>query len=189
MNVNKVNFALYLIVIVKLIISDMKNIGIFYGSSTGNTEDAAKYMKDKLGDAAKTHNVSNSTASDLEGYSNLVIGCSTWGFGELQDDFIGFMDELESANLGGKKVALFGFGDQDSYSDTFVDAIGMIYDAIEKKGCEIIGKVPTDGYEYEESVAEKNGEFVGLPLDEENQADMTDERLDNWIEVLKSRFV
>ncbi len=167
----------------------MKNVGIFYGSSTGNTEDAAKYMKEKLGEVATTHNVSNSSAADLEGYSNLIIGCSTWGFGELQDDFIGFMDELEKAELGGKKIALYGFGDQDSYSDTFVDSIGIIYEAIEKKGCEIIGKVSTDGYDYEESAAEKDGEFVGLPLDEDNQADLTTERVDAWLEVIKAKFV
>lgn len=167
----------------------MQNIGIFYGSSTGNTEAAAKQIQNELGrNTVKLFDVENAKATDIEQFSNLLFGSSTWGLGDLQDDFVDFLSEIASANLEGKKVAIFGYGDQDSYADSFVDAIGQIYDALEGKGCEIIGMVSTDGYEYDESKAEVNGQFVGLPLDEENQSDLTDKRIKSWIEELKNQF-
>lgn len=167
----------------------MQNTGIFYGSSTGNTKAAAKQIQKELGtDSIKMFDVINAKASDLEQFSNLILGASTWGIGDLQDDFEEFMSELKSANLEGKKIAIFGYGDQDGYADSFVDAIGEIYETLESKGCEIVGKIPTDGYEYDESRAEVEGQFVGLPLDEENQSDLSDERIDKWIAQLKNEL-
>lgn len=167
----------------------MQNIGIFYGSSTGNTEAAAKQIQNELdADIVKTFDVANAKANDIEQFSNLLFGSSTWGIGDLQDDFEDFLPEITSANLEGKKVAIFGYGDQDSYADSFVDAIGRIYEALEGKGCEILGMVSTDGYEYDKSKAEINGQFVGLPLDEENQSDLTNERIKSWVEELKNHF-
>ena len=167
----------------------MRNIGIFYGSSTGNTEAAAKQIQNELGrDTVKLFDVENAKATDIEQFSNLLFGSSTWGLGDLQDDFVDFLTEIAQVNLEGKKVAIFGYGDQEAYADSFVDAIGQIYEALKSKGCEIIGMVSTDGYEYEESKAEVNGQFVGLPLDEENQSDLTDKRIKSWIEELKNQF-
>ena len=167
----------------------MQNIGIFYGSSTGNTEAAAKQIQKELGaDIVKTFDVVNAKANDIEQFPNVIFGASTWGIGDIQDDFEDFLSEIASANLGGKKAAIFGYGDQDTYADSFVDAIGLIYEALENKGCEVVGKTSIEGYEYDESKAEVNGQFVGLPLDEENQSDLTDERIKSWVEQLKNQF-
>lgn len=167
----------------------MQNIGIFYGSSTGNTKGAAKQLQTELGiDNVQIFDVANAKASDIEQFDNLIFGASTWGIGDMQDDFEDFMSEIDSVNLEGKKVAIYGFGDQDTYDDSFVDAIGEIYEAIRNKGCQVVGKIPTDGYEYDKSRAEVNGQFVGLPLDDENQSDLTHQRVKVWVERLKSQF-
>jgi flavodoxin I len=167
----------------------MQNIGIFYGSSTGNTEGAAKDLQNLFGkDVATVFDVADAGAEDIENFSNLIFGCSTWGIGDLQDDFETFIKDLQSADLNGKKVAIFGFGDQDTYPDSFVDAIGEIYEAVAGKGCEVVGKVSTDGYDFDDSRAVIDGEFVGLPLDEENQSNLTETRLKNWAETLKKVF-
>ena len=167
----------------------MKNIGIFYGSTTGNTEDAAKQMQLAFGkDSAQIFNVANAKASDIEQFTNIILGASTWGIGDLQHNFEEFMTEINSANLEGKRIAIFGFGDQETYPDTFVDSIGLIYEGIKNKGCEIVGKISTNGYEYDESKAEVDGQFIGLPLDDENQSDLTNERISKWVEQLKSEF-
>ena len=167
----------------------MQNIGIFYGSSTGNTEAAAEQLQKEFGaDNARIFDVSDVKSSDLEGYSNLIFGSSTWGIGDLQDDFEGFLPEISNANLAGKKVAVFGLGDQFSYPDSFVNGIGEIYELLEDKGCEIIGHTSTDGYEYDETKAEKDGQLVGLVLDEENQSDLTSVRITNWVQELKNQF-
>ncbi len=167
----------------------MKKVGIFYGSSTGNTETAANQIQQELGtDMADVKEVIDAGAGDLEVYANIILGASTWGIGDMQDDFDVFLTELENANLEGKKVAIFGLGDQDTYPDSFVDAIGIIYETIEGKGCEVIGKISKDGYSYDVSKAEINGELVGLPLDEENQGNLTNERIKNWIQQIKGQF-
>ncbi|MEA3505393.1 MAG: flavodoxin [Bacteroidota bacterium] len=167
----------------------MKNIGIFYGSSTGNTEAAAKQIQKELGEGiAKTFDVANAKASDIEQFSNLIFGSSTWGIGDMQDDFEDFLSQIKKANLEGKKAAIFGFGDQEMYADSYVDAIGEIYETLDGKGCQIVGKVSTDGYEYDESKAVVDGQFVGLPLDEENQSNLTDNRIKHWVEQLKNEF-
>lgn len=167
----------------------MQKVGIFYGSSTGNSEAAAEQMQKEFGeDIATIYDVSNAKAADLEKYTNIIFGCSTLEIGELEYDFEDFLPEIKSANLDGKKVAIFGLGDQESYPDTFVDSIGITYEELEGKGCQLVGKVSTDGYDYDESRGEVDGEFLGLPLDEENQGDLTEERIKEWVEKLKNEF-
>ncbi|HTN68401.1 MAG TPA: flavodoxin [Dysgonamonadaceae bacterium] len=168
----------------------MQKIGIFYGSDTGNSEMTAQQIQQEFGaDIATIFDVVDAKASDLEEFSNIIFGASTMGIGDLQYDFEDFLPEIEAANLEGKVVAIFGMGDQYSYPDSFVDAIGDIYEVLEGKGCKIVGQVPTDGYDYDESRGEIDGEFAGLPLDEENQSDLSDERIKEWVEKLKKEFI
>jgi len=167
----------------------MQNIGIFYGSDTGNTEDAAKLIQKEFGAAeVQIFDVAKAKASDIEQFSNLIFGSSTWGQGDLQEDFEEFISEIKSANMEGKKVAIFGLGDQEAYADSFVDAIGLIYEALDGKGCDVVGKISTEGYEYDESLAEVDGQFVGLPLDEDNESNLTGDRIKKWVDQLKKEF-
>lgn len=164
----------------------MSKTAIFFGSSTGNTETAAEQIAKKLN--ADLFNVGDNPANKLAEYDNLIFGTSTWGIGDLQDDFDGFISEIENADLSEKVVAIFGFGDGDTYADSFVDGIGTIYNAVKDKGCKLTGFTETDSYEYDESTAIVDGKFTGLPLDEENQGEMTDERIEKWIEQIKVDF-
>ena len=165
----------------------MKKIGIFYGSSTGNTEVVAEKIKALFGKDADTHNIDSASKEDMEKYETLILGTSTWGIGDMQDDWEDFVDILEEINLNKKKVALFGLGDQVNYADSFVDGMGAIHDAIYDR-VDIIGAWPLDGYAFNESAAVKNGKFIGLALDKENQQGLTDERLKKWVASLKKEF-
>ncbi len=168
----------------------MKNVGIFYGSSTGNTEAAAKKLQQEFGpDKAQIFDVANAKASDMDNFPNLIFGSSTWGMGDLEEEFEEFVSEIQQENLEGKKVAIFGCGDQEAYADSFVDAMGLIYEVLRNKGCDIVGKISTEGYEFDESKAVVNGQFIGLPLDEDNQSDLTDERIKSWADQLKKEFI
>lgn len=168
----------------------MQNIGIFYGSLTGNTEAVAKLIQVELGkDIATTIDVSSAKSKDVEQFKNLIFGTSTLGCGDLQDDFEDFLSELSKASLEGCKVALFGLGDQDGFSDSFVDGVGEIYELLKDKNCELIGETSIEGYDYDSSNAEKDGQFVGLILDEDNQSEMTAERVKSWVEQLKNQFI
>jgi len=106
----------------------------------------------------------------------------------LQSDWEDFFDELDTIDFTGKKVAYFGEGDQVGYPDTFQDAMGMLEEKIVERGGETVGYWSTDGYEFTDSKALRDGKFVGLALDEDNQSDLTDERIKTWVSQLKQEF-
>ncbi|MBR4266703.1 MAG: flavodoxin [Bacteroidales bacterium] len=165
----------------------MKKTIIIYGSTSGNTATAAETLKAKLGDA-DVKEVSTASADDLANYDNIFLGTSTWGDGELQDDWYGFIPTVKAANLTGKTVALFGVGDQMSYSDTYVNGMGEIYEAVKNTGAKIIGATSTDGYSFNESKAVVDGKFVGLALDYDNQSDLSDDRIASWVDAIKAEL-
>lgn len=162
----------------------MKKIGIFYGSSTGNTQTVAQKIAEKLNVAkADIFDIANTPVNKMNEYDFVFIGSSTWGMGDLQDDWDG--TDLSKADLNGKTVAVFGTGDSASYPDSFCDAIGVLAELAVKAGATLAGnKVETSDYTYDASVAEVNGLFCGLPIDEDNESDKTDERVSQWIETL-----
>jgi len=164
----------------------MTSTAVFYGSDTGNTEAVAKQIAEKL--QADIYDVSTNPKDKLGAYKNLILGTSTMGLGDLQDDWASFISELEQADLSEKTVALFGLGDAEMYTDTFVDGMGEIYNSIKDKGCKIVGQVAASNYEFDDSSAVVDGSFVGLPLDEDNQSDLTEERLGAWIESIKGEL-
>ena len=167
----------------------MQKVGIFYGSSPGNSENAAQQIQKAFGtDLATIIDVSGAKAADVEQYSNIIFGCSTLEIGELEYDFDDFIPELKAANLKDKKAAIFGLGDQESYPDSFVDSIGLIYEILKDKGCDVVGTTSTEGYNYDESRAEIDGQFMGLALDDDSQDDLTEERIKEWVEKLKKAF-
>ncbi len=167
----------------------MNKIGIVYGTTTGTTAKVAGSILAALGEErADLINVSSLAISDLEKYRNLILGVSTWGAGEMQDDWEGKLHLLKGADLKGKTVALFGLGDQNSYSDTFLDAMGTLYDALADAGVEPVGAWPTDGYDFEKSTAVRNGMFVGLAIDEDNQSKETRARIEAWLGQLEGEW-
>lgn len=167
----------------------MKKIGIFYGSSTGNTEEAAKLIGEKLGlSSDEIHDIYKLKASPAD-YEILLLGSSSTGSGDLQDDWETFLETLKEVDLNQKKIALFSCGDSSTFSDTFCGAMGKIYDALKDSGCIFIGTgVATDGYTFDDSEAVVDGAFVGLPLDADNESDLTEDRINSWVETLKTAF-
>jgi flavodoxin I len=168
----------------------MTKIGLFYGSTTGKTETAAEMIQAEFGgeDVVTLHEIVDVENSDFEKYEYIIIGCPTWDIGELQADWQGYYDELDEIDFSGKKVAYFGIGDQIGYAENFQDAMGILEEKISELGGTTVGYWSTDGYEHEESKAEKDGKFVGLALDEDNQSELTDTRIKQWVEQLKREF-
>ena len=155
---------------------------VVYGSTTGTCESIAQTLGDQLG--AEVINVSDLTANQLAEADNIVLGTSTWGAGELQDDWYDGVNVVKSANLSGKRVALFGCGDSASYSDTFCGGMKELYDAAVAAGATVVGAVPTDGYTFDDSDAVVDGQFVGLALDDVTEDDKTSERISAWLPAL-----
>ena len=155
---------------------------VVYGSSTGTCETIAQTIGEKLG--AEVINVSDLTEDQIAGADNFVLGTSTWGAGEMQDDWYDGVKVLKAAGLTGKKVAVFGCGDSESYSDTFCGGMKELYDAAEAAGATMVGHVSTDGYNYDDSDAVVDGQFVGLALDDVNEDDKTESRIEAWLPTL-----
>lgn len=171
----------------------MSKIGIFFGSDTGNTRRVAKSIAKKLGDLADAPvNVNKATVEDVLKYDALIFGTPTLGDGELPglgsggsaESWEEFLPQLKGADMSGKVVALFGLGDQEGYGHEFVDALIFLYETVTENGATVVGAWPTDGYEFEASKAIVDGDFVGLVIDHDNQSDLTDERVDSWLEIV-----
>ena len=163
----------------------MGKTAIIYGSTTGTTEDIAGRIASKLNIAqGDIYEISKVTADTVAGYDTLLLGSSTWGSGDLQDDWYDGIETLKGADLAGKKIALFGCGDSSSYSDTFCSALGTIYNDLKDSGATFVGSVDPSDYTFDGSDAVVDGQFVGLPIDEANESDKTDERISNWVASL-----
>ena len=130
-------------------------------------------------------NVTDLDNSVIANNDNLILGTSTWGAGEVQDDWYDGLKVIKNADLSGKTVALFGCGDSESYPDTFVGGMAEIYNAVKQAGANVIGAVATDGYTFDDSESVVDGKFVGLALDEVNEDRKTDERIDDWVAEIK----
>ncbi len=156
---------------------------IFYGSSLGNTQFIADKIQQQLPHAACLP-VNDLTPTQVLEFDNYILGTSTWGVGNLQDDFELFVDLLLSLDLSGKTFALFGLGDQHTYPDTFCNGMGKLYHLLKEKEWKIIGSTSIEGYDFSESEAVIDGAFVGLALDEDNEPDLSDLRIKNWVKQL-----
>ncbi|WP_339811045.1 flavodoxin [uncultured Imperialibacter sp.] len=166
----------------------MAKIGIFFGSTEGHTEGVVNKIQELFGDDAELVNVNSASADDMDPFPYLILACPTWEIGRLQEDWDGFIDEIEEVNYEGKKVAYLGLGDADGYPDTFLDALGIIHDRIKDKGATFVGAWPTEGYNFEASKGVVDGKFLGLAIDEDNQSDLTDARVRQWVVDLKKEF-
>lgn len=160
----------------------MANIGIFFGSDTGNTEKVAEKIAAKL--SLEPQDIAGNSSDIFDDYDLLILGTPTANYGEMQPDWDYFVPEMEDADLTGKKVALFGLGDQVDYPDSFLDAMGELAEMVEEAGGELIGEWPTDGYQFNDSRAVKDGKFVGLALDEDRQPELTDDRIATWLTTM-----
>ena len=176
----------------------MSRIGIFFASSTGNTRRIAKLIKKRFDDEtmADALNVNKACAGMVAGYSHLIFGTSTLGGGQLpglSTDCMGggweeFLPQLKDVDFSGKTIALFGLGNQDKYPDEFVDALGDIYHFVVARGAKVVGQWPADNYDFISSKALIEDAFAGLVLDQENQKNLTDERLDTWLKQIAPEF-
>lgn len=161
------------------------SMAVIFGSSMGNTEGAANMIAEKLG-ISDVLNIADIDADKINSYDKLICGTSTWGSGDLQDDWDGF--DFSKLNLSGKTVAVFGMGDSESYSDTYCSGMGKLAQGLKSAGANLVGAVSTGGYTFEASDAVEGDKFVGLALDNDNHEDLTENRINTWIEQIKPSF-
>jgi flavodoxin I len=165
----------------------MRAVGLYFGTQTGKTEDVAGTIASETGTEAK--DIADASASDLAGFDGLIVGAPTWNTGADEqrsgtgwDDYL---EEIRGMDLGGKPVAIFGVGDSAGYGDNFCDAIEELHSTFEAAGAKMLGYVGADGYQHSESKSVADGKFLGLPLDQDNEDDMTEARVKAWVAQIK----
>jgi len=166
-------------------------IGLFFGSSTCYTDMAGEKIAAVLGDAlVDRFDIAEEPISTVLFYDYLILGIPTWDYGELQEDWEEIWDELDDLDFSGKTVAIYGLGDQVGYPEWFLDAMGYLHSKLVHLGAKAVGYWPVDGYEFEASKAltEDEQQFVGLALDDENEFELSDERIARWCTQILSEF-
>ncbi|QSB02811.1 flavodoxin [Methylomonas sp. EFPC1] len=173
----------------------MNKIGIFYGTEKGMTAMMAQVMYRVLGDeiASEPVNVNQATVTELLGYKALILGMPSYGVGEIPGRTTGseegnweeFLFRLDEADLSGKRVALFGLGNQQKYYARFASSLIHLYHHVRSYGAEVTGTWSTDGYHFTHSSSVVDGKFVGLVLDHHNQPELTKTRVLDWLEQVK----
>lgn len=173
----------------------MSKIAIFFGPLKGAVNRVADKVKDAIGeDKVEMIPVKNATVADLEKYDKIIFGISTvgsetWHSTYSNVDWGKFLPEISKTTYEGKTIAIFGLGDHITYARTFVDHIGLLAHELLKNGAELSGKVASEKYEFDDSKAlDENGNFMGLPVDEDFEPELTDERVKNWVEQIRPEF-
>lgn len=168
-----------------------ETIGLIYGSDTGMTEEITHSIVDQWNvNTIEVVEVSQVSKSDFEKHEILILGLSTWYDGDLQSDWEDYFDEFKTIDFTNKKVAIFGLGDQYGYGEYFIDGVGMLAEIVLKNGGKVIGKWPIKGYDFAESKAEvvEEGLFYGLAIDEDNQPELTQKRVSDWLLQLENEL-
>ncbi len=170
----------------------MSRIGLFYSPAKGNTEKIARKIADKIGnDKIELILVDEETSlAELNKFDKLIFGISTVGreswdaeYTKVGWDF--YMPKLEKANLKGKTVALFGLGNHILYAQYFVDAMGFLGKVVMEQDGKLVGFVDKNNYEFKHSEAIIDNKFIGLPIDEDTQEELTESRLNDWLSDIK----
>ena len=166
-------------------------VGLFFGSDEGNSERVAYRIQKRLGkDVVDVHDIADVTQLDFVNYDKIVLGIPTWDFGQIQSDWEEFWNDVSEVDFSNKTVAFFGLGDQLGYGDYFLDAMGMLHDIVSQTCTNIVGQWSTEGYDFNMSKAEipHVAMFVGLAIDEDQQEDLTSERLIRWCAQIHTEF-
>ena len=172
--------------------SELAPVGLFYGSSTCYTEFAAEKIRDAFpAGTIDLNDIAHTPLAKANDYRALIFGTPTWDYGELQEDWETHWPELGDLELGGKPLAIFGLGDAVGYPEWFLDAMGYLYHALKARGGQPCGFTPADAFDFEESKAlsEDGTQFVGLALDEENQPELSEERIAAWVASIEAELL
>ena len=172
----------------------MAKTAIFYGPEKGSVDRVAHYIAKEFGeDKVDLISVKDKKPKLMEQYDKVIVGVSTvgmtnWNSEHLANDWDLFSNGLSEVNLKGKDVAIFCLGDQVTYPEHFVDALGWLADKLEPLGANIVGHIDPEGYEFEESDGFRDGKFLGLPVDEDTEPERSEERVKAWVNLLTTKF-
>ncbi|MDR3345807.1 MAG: flavodoxin [Campylobacteraceae bacterium] len=171
----------------------MSKTGIFYASAGGDTTKIAEALSEAfelLEEDAVLMESDFDDVSQFEKYDVLFLGSSTWGQGDVHFSWVDALFEISSEHISfeDKTVAFFGAGDSVKHKEHFCSALGKLYQVFKNAGAKVIGFTPATGYTYQHSLSQVGDKFCGLAIDNTNEADKTQQRIESWIQELKKEL-
>jgi len=167
----------------------MSKTAIIYSFNTRKTGKIATQVQEQFNDPdIEMLNAEDITEEGFLACDRIIMGVPTWFDGELPNYWDEFVPALEDMDLSGKKIALFGLGDQKGYPENFLDGVGIMAGILEAQCATLVGFTSIEGYEFEDSRAQRDDQFTGLAIDYENQGSMNKQRIAAWVEQLQNEF-
>jgi flavodoxin I len=167
----------------------MNKTAIIYSFNTVKTSKIAEKIKEAFNsDEIEMLNAEEITLDKFLAFNNLILGVPTWFDGELPNYWDEFVPDIEEMDLTGRKIAIFGLGDQKNYGENFIDGVGILGELLEERGAKLVGFSSIEGYSFEKSRALRGDKFIGLAIDYENQGSKNKERVTQWVEQLITEF-
>lgn len=172
----------------------MKKIALIFWPEGGNVDESGdQILKRYSDDEIVKLSIADVTKDILNEYDNWIIGGSTVGSHVWEDaddtniwhEFFKLLDEIDTS---GKIVAFYGLGDQVLYPHHFVDGLGVFQEEFEGRSIKIVGQWPAKGYDFSDSEGIKDDYFFGLALDQDQQSELSDERIDQWVKIINKEF-
>lgn len=167
----------------------MSKTAIIYSFNTLKTGKIANQIVEAFGEnQPEKINAEELSEAQFSSFDRLIMGVPTWFDGELPNYWDEFVPALEDLDLKGKRIALFGLGDQKGYAENFLDGVGVMAEILEEQGATLVGLTSIEGYTFEQSRAVRDKQFLGLAIDYENQGSMNKQRVAAWVDQLKGEF-
>ena len=181
--------------IIRKITHNMSKTAIFFSPVGGNVNSVA----DKLGEMIGNNKVDiipvkEADPEAVNKYSQIIligstVGADHWSNETIVDEWPEFFRKIEGLSFEEKKVAIVGLGNSLLYPSHFVDGMAGIYDRVSKLNAKVVGFTEAKGYDFTDSESlNDDGVFCGLPIDEDNEPELTTERLEKWLLSLKPDF-
>lgn len=135
------------------------NIGIYYGSETGNSEMLCEDIETELGDGynCDIQSLADVDPSALNKDNFYIFVTSTYGNGDLPSTALPFEEALtqDQPDLTGIRFAIFGLGDQ-VFSETFNHGSKKMMEMLIERGAVQVGERglhDASGFEMPEDIA------------------------------------
>lgn len=173
----------------------MSKTALFFSPEGGNVNRVATMLGALIGnDKADIIPAKEVESEEFDKYKQIIligstVGTDHWSNETVVNEWPEFFSKMKDISFENKKVGIVGLGNSFLYPSHFADGMAEHYKEIKKHNAKIFGKVDPEGYDFTDSEAlNDDGLFCGLPIDEDNEPELTSERLEKWINSLKPDF-
>lgn len=173
----------------------MNKTALLFSPEGGNVNSVAIKLGEVIGnDKVDIIPVSKVEKGELDKYNQIIllgstVGADHWSNEIMVDEWQEFFNKEGEINFENKKLAIVGLGNSVLYPEHFADGMAHLYDKITERKGKVLGFVDSKGYDFTDSEAlNDEGFFCGLPIDEDNEEELTNERLEKWVSALKADF-